>query len=65
MVPEEGEPPATPSTDQTTLLKFAVNCWVRVYVNEVTRGLTDRLVLAVAMFEYGLRFPAVSAARTR
>ena len=40
IVPEVGDPPATPSTDQVTPVLLAVNCWVCVNVNVATCGLT-------------------------
>src|ERR1051325_5008663 len=40
MVPADGEPPTTPSTDHTAPPLLAVNCWVRVNVSTVTRGVT-------------------------
>ena len=44
IVPEDAEPPATPSTDQVTLPLLAVNCCVRVKVSVATRGLTENPV---------------------
>ena len=40
MVPEEADPPTTPSTDHVGLPLLAVNCCVMVNVSSVTRGVT-------------------------
>ena len=67
MVPVAAAPPVLPSTCQMTLGLLAVNCWVRVEVSVVTRGLITRPLetVALAEFEKELGFPDVSTACTR
>ena len=67
IVPVTAEPPDTPSTDQVTPLPLAENCCVRIGVNVAVPGVIVKAagVVALATFEYALRFPAASVARTR
>ncbi len=53
MVPEAGEPPTTPSTDQVTLPKpeVAVNCCVWVNVTTAARGLIENPAVTVRLVE--------------
>ena len=44
IVPEDDDPPMTPSTDQVTLPLLAVNCCVPVNVSTETRGVTENPV---------------------
>ena len=50
IVPEEADPPATPSTDQITLVLLAVNCCVCVNVNVATCGLIPNPAVGGCVF---------------